>query len=273
MNDSRPGAAVVVGIDGSHAAVEAAVWAIDEAVARHVPLRLVHVADPESTVSQTAGEIPLGVEYGETVLRQAHTAITRSGKDVDVETAVVGGDPAQILLAESSTAELVCVGSSGIGAIAKTLLGSVAATLTENASCPVAVIRSRDDGRRSIGTAIAVTVRKSPQDEDAVVAAMQEARLRRSSLLAIGLWEEGTDLLPHEELDDLVQTWRQRYPDVRVQPVTTRSGLARFLEDEDAPVAMVVINAEDASRVADIIGPHGHPVFKHPECSVLVVRH
>ncbi len=102
---------------------------------------------------------------------------------------------------------------------------------------------------------------------------MQEARLRRSSLLAIGLWDEGTDLLPHEELDDLVQTWRQRYPDVRVQPVTTRSGLARFLEDEDTPVAMVVINAEDASRVADIIGPHGHPVFKHPECSVLVVRH
>ncbi len=104
---------------------------------------------PESTVSQTAGEIPLGVEYGETALRQAHAAITRSGKDVEVETAVVGGDPAQILLAESRTAELVCVGSSGIGAIAKTLLGSVAATLTENASCPVAVIRSRDDGRRS----------------------------------------------------------------------------------------------------------------------------
>ncbi|MCV7250863.1 universal stress protein [Mycobacterium hackensackense] len=273
MNDSRPGAAVVVGIDGSHAAVEAAVWAIDEAVARHVPLRLVHVADPESSVSRSAGEVPLGVEYGETVLRQAHTAITRSGKDVKVETVVVGGDPAQILLAESRTAELVCVGSSGIGAVAKTLLGSVAATLTENASCPVAVIRSCDDGRRSVGAAIAVAVRASPQDEAAVVAAMQEARVRGSSLLAIGLWEEGTDLLPHEELDELVQTWRQRYPDICVQPVTTRSGLARFLEDEDAPVAMVVINAEDASRVADIIGPRGHPIFKHPACSVLVVRH
>ncbi|MDO3056999.1 universal stress protein, partial [Mycobacteroides abscessus subsp. massiliense] len=34
---------VVVGIDGSRAAIHAAQWAIDEAVDRNVPLCLVHV--------------------------------------------------------------------------------------------------------------------------------------------------------------------------------------------------------------------------------------
>ena len=39
---------LVVGIDGSDAGVAAAVWAADEAIARDVPLRLVHAADVAS---------------------------------------------------------------------------------------------------------------------------------------------------------------------------------------------------------------------------------
>lgn len=273
VRNTRPAPAVVVGVDGSHAAVEAARWALDEAVARQLPLRLVHVADPESTLPQSPQELPLGVEYGETVLREARAATDRAGESVPVETAIVAGDPAQMLLAESRTAELVCVGSTGIGAVSEALLGSVATTLTENAACPVAVIRSHDGQRSTTTTTIAVVVRASTRDEDTVVAAMQEARLRGSPLMALGLREDGSDLLPQDQLDSLVQTWRQRYPDVVVQPVTTRSGLARQLADDRSPVAMVVLNAEEADRVADIVGPHGHPVLKHPECSVLVVRH
>ena len=36
---------VVVGIDGSRAAVDAALWAVDEAVSRDIPLRLVYAID------------------------------------------------------------------------------------------------------------------------------------------------------------------------------------------------------------------------------------
>ena len=38
------GRSVVVGIDGSQAALDAATWAVDEAVSLGVPLRLVHVS-------------------------------------------------------------------------------------------------------------------------------------------------------------------------------------------------------------------------------------
>jgi nucleotide-binding universal stress UspA family protein len=44
---------IVVGIDGSQAAVRAAEWAVDEAVSREVPLRLVEV------ITQRAEPAPL----------------------------------------------------------------------------------------------------------------------------------------------------------------------------------------------------------------------
>jgi nucleotide-binding universal stress UspA family protein len=44
MRDSNtPQPSVVVGIDGSQTAIQAAEWAVDEAVSREVPLRLVEV--------------------------------------------------------------------------------------------------------------------------------------------------------------------------------------------------------------------------------------
>ena len=41
QNDGSPSPAVVVGIDGSRPAVDAALWGVDEAVHRDIPLRLV----------------------------------------------------------------------------------------------------------------------------------------------------------------------------------------------------------------------------------------
>ena len=45
---------VVVGVDGSHAAVNAAKWAVDEAISRQIPLRLVHVVGRKEAQSQSA---------------------------------------------------------------------------------------------------------------------------------------------------------------------------------------------------------------------------
>jgi len=46
-NKSAP---VVVGVDGSEAAVAATIWAIDEAASRDVPLRIVHGRFPDVRV-------------------------------------------------------------------------------------------------------------------------------------------------------------------------------------------------------------------------------
>jgi nucleotide-binding universal stress UspA family protein len=272
MTDVRSSASVVVGIDGSRAAAHAAVWAADEAVARDVPLRLVHVARPDSLEPPT-DVVPLGIEYGETVLRQANAAISAAGKVLKIDTAIVKGDPTAALLAESEAAELICVGSSGIDALAERLLGSKALELAEQAHCPVAIIRdhAEKDGPERRWIAVAVTA--STDAEEVMIAALEQARLHDAPLLAIGLWQRDFGDTPHDELDSMIESWRQRYPDVHVHLVTTRASLAQFLNDEDEAIELVVIDAGQASHVSEIIGPHRHPIFAHLESSVLIVRH
>ena len=47
MNKDESATSVVVGIDGSRSALDAALWGVDEAVSRDVPLRLVYAIDPD----------------------------------------------------------------------------------------------------------------------------------------------------------------------------------------------------------------------------------
>jgi len=206
-------------------------------------------------------------------LRQADAVIQATGKAAEVETAIVRGDPTAVLVAESRAAELVCVGSVGIGVIARRFVGSMATALAEGAHCPVAIIRDHGEHQRRRRGWIAVAIKASTDDEDIVLAAMEEARLRHVPLVAVGLWQEDFGFTPYDELDRLVQSWGQRYPDVHVYPVTTRAGLARFLTDDDEPIELVVVGTDEVAHVAQIVGPHSHPILAHHECSVLIVRH
>ncbi|MGE5696200.1 MAG: universal stress protein [Candidatus Sericytochromatia bacterium] len=237
---SKSPGSVVVGVDGSRAAVAAAKWAVVEAVSREVPLRLVHVADVEP-VSPSAA------------LRDASAAIAQMGRAVTVETATLSGGADAALVEESLSAAILCVGSTGIGRMARMFLGSTAAALAERAHCPVAVIRDGIDLAPSDGW-IAVPI-TDDFDNDAVVhLAMQEARLRGAPVVALGSQTR-------------LSRWAQRYPDVRVRCVDAGSEVAGYLETTDEPIAFVVVGHGDIRDVPRIIGPHNRPGR-----SVLVVR-
>jgi nucleotide-binding universal stress UspA family protein len=60
---------------------------------------------------------------------------------VDVESVVVQGHPAKVLVDASVGAQLLVVGSRGHGGFAGLLLGSVSEYVIAHASCPVLVIR------------------------------------------------------------------------------------------------------------------------------------
>jgi nucleotide-binding universal stress UspA family protein len=104
---ARSSGPVVVGVNDSVAAPTAAVWALDEALCRDARLRLVHVIEDASV----EGGFECG---GAAALRAARAAIKDSGRPVEVEIAILYGDPATRLLTESHTAAMVCVGSAGI---------------------------------------------------------------------------------------------------------------------------------------------------------------
>ena len=85
---------VVVGIDGSDAAINAAKWAVAEAISRGAPLRLIH-AIPERQPDGSAADESLEIEYGQTALRVASAALHAMGEQVEIETDLVHGSPAR----------------------------------------------------------------------------------------------------------------------------------------------------------------------------------
>ena len=266
-------APVVVGVDGSDAAIEAARWAVDEAISRDVPLRIVHVTHIENRPSAPPDAFRLDVQYAESSVRAAKAAVEATGKPVKIETDVLWGAPDTALINESRNASLLCVGSAGIGAIAKAMWGSTAASLAEKAYCPVAVIRYPHHPPVSGSDWIVVVVEDHADNESVIEQAMDEARLRNSPLLALGVWERGFGEMALDELDRRIEEWKDHYPDVRVYPVTTRQTLAGFLAShEDMSVQLAVVGGAAAGDIARIVGSHTHHLLGHGDCSVLIVH-
>ena len=265
---------IVVGIDGSQAAIQAAEWAIDEAVSREVPLRLVEVIprQAEPVPPASVGNVRMEVEYAEASLRIAAAAVAADGKPVKVETAILQGNPAAALLAESRDAAMVCVGSTGIGRFARVLLGSTAAELAEAAHCPVAIIRTRQHRAKPDIDLIVVAVNNSPDNDDVVERAIKEAQLRRAQVLALGVWQQDLGEIPHDEMERRVHVWEQRYPSVQFHALATRTGIADFLDVSSSRIQLAVIGSSDTDQVTRLIGPRSHPVLGHAECSVLIAR-
>jgi nucleotide-binding universal stress UspA family protein len=274
MDRETENSPVVVGIDGSDTAVNAAVWALDEAIRRDTSLRLVHAVNNVSLPGAVAGDPQLEIEYAESALSAALDAVHATGKAVKTETAIVRGTPDAVLIAESRGAALLCVGSAGVGWVASKALGSTAAALAVGAHCPVALIRDGDvPAPHHAQNWIAVGIDGTRQNTYVITQAMEEARLRHGAVLAVGVWQEDFGATPYDQLDRCVEEWRQRYPDVNICPVATRADLMRFLADNhDEHVQLAVIGEDEAHRAVDIIGPHGHSLVAHGECSVLIAR-
>lgn len=269
MNAGENRAAVIVGIDGSQASIHAAEWAVDEALDRGIPLRLLAAIKATHPSNE---DYYRDLKHAETSLRAAEAAVEATGLPVKVETEIHRGQPAAILVSESRDADMLCVGSVGIGRYSRALLGSTAADVAEQAHCPVAVIRSQPDQSRKKINWVVVAVDDDANDT-VVDQAMSEAQLRRLPVLAIGATRQGMNDTASDDLDNRLKPWRRWYPDVHVYPVATGADVARFLHDNDESCApLAVIGSDDAGRLAEIIGSHPHPVFRRSEASVLIVR-
>lgn len=111
---------IIVGIDGSHAAITAALWGVDEAISRAVPLRLVSVIKP---THPSPDDYDRDLAHAERSLREAQSAVEAAGKLVKIETDIPRGPAGPVLVEASRDAEMICVGSVGIGRYAKLDLG------------------------------------------------------------------------------------------------------------------------------------------------------
>jgi nucleotide-binding universal stress UspA family protein len=259
---------IIVGIDGSQAAISAALWAVDEAIGHSAALRLVSVL---KQTHSSLEDYERDLAHAETSLRKAQVAVEVAGRPVTIETDIPRGTAGPVLVEASRDAAMICVGSVGIGRYARSLLGSVATELAEKGHCPVAVLRTDRDEPPEINW-IVVRMTDAPGNDAIIEHAAWEAKLRRAPMLVLGGRPE--ELTEHADgaFERRVQDWRQRNPEVRVYPITTKFAIASFLRVNDERVQLAVIGADEADQLVRLIGPSGHPLFHHPKCSVLIVR-
>ena len=135
---------IVVGLDGSDDCGTGLQWAIEQAhhsgseiIAAHVFYQPV----PNSWPDEARQELLTAVRQQARESLDTWTEPLRSS-DVDHRTIVVHGVPAEGLLqvAEDEQAGMIVVGRSGLGGLARLLLGSVSYHLVQESPIPVVVI-------------------------------------------------------------------------------------------------------------------------------------
>ena len=137
---------IVVGVDGSETANEALPLAAREAELHDARLRIVVVWQLSSLV-YGGGFVALDEEAfdalrdrAQRIADTAGAAVAELAPTVDRETVVLEGQPAEALLGASEDADLVVVGSRGLGGFKRLMLGSVSDQVVHHATCPVLVV-------------------------------------------------------------------------------------------------------------------------------------
>ncbi len=279
-------APVIAAVDGSQHSLTALEWAMEAARPRGAEVLAVHVRG-EASVQPSASLVPLPpqvVEELDDAVRERVLARVE-GAAVPVTFTTVDGVPSLALAELATKAQLLVVGSRGLGGFAALLLGSTGRKLAAQAPCPVVIVphaeragerteavgeRTEAEGRRTeaagdrSGQAPRVVLGLAPDETaDAVIEfAFAEAARRGAQLHVVS-----TYLVPLTSLlvvGEMVDSF-------------SGSGAARALEAaQTARLAPFLTRhpAVTVTRVATAGDPAGRLVTASREASLTVVgRH
>ncbi|GII54233.1 universal stress protein [Planotetraspora thailandica] len=142
-----PRGEVVVGVDGSPTGTAVVEFAFAEASLRGAALRAVH-AWTLPMWSVGGAYVPVGDAYEDEqieirLLAEAVAGMRERYPEVKVTEEVVQGHAVEVLKAASGGADLLVVGSRGLGEFKGLVLGSVSQALLHHARCPLAVVRTQ----------------------------------------------------------------------------------------------------------------------------------
>ncbi|MGB3770376.1 MAG: universal stress protein [Rhodococcus sp. (in: high G+C Gram-positive bacteria)] len=251
---------VVVGVDGSTAALDAVRWGAAVAADLGAPLVL------GTAVSASAfGDNPVTpdddvrriLDVAEQAARDSVDDRRSNGTNIRITTETHHGTPAGVLVERSASASLIVVGTRGLGEFTGGLSASVSTAVATHAECAVAVVPSTT---RAPGP-IVVGVDGTENSVAALTFAFRMASSRQVELVAVHAWSdvdipgERHDRWTHtsagEEaaLSETLAGWSQDYPDVTVRRIVVR----------DRPVRELVARSADASLV--VVGRRGRGGF------------
>lgn len=224
------GERVVVGVDGSENGYKALAWA-----ARHAERRGAHLDVVLAWHSPAGAVTPMGMAYvpppvesikADAERRMERTLDSCNLNEIEHEATVAERDAATLLCEMAEGADLLVVGSRGLGGFKGLLLGSVSARCANECPCPVAIVPADwEDPGRDVHGVISIGVDGSPNADAAV------------------RWADAW--APDESLLRLVCAWTVAAPYDRVVP-------------EIDEVRMREAAEQVAERAGDLVVSHDH---------------
>ncbi|SFD46070.1 universal stress protein [Streptomyces aidingensis] len=260
--------AVAAGVDGSRESRAAADWAAREAVRREVPLRLVNcwgLASP--LASLRAGAEPAGSLR---LLGGVRLELLAGYPGLEIETESRTGGPVHALTEAAGAAELLVLGSRGLGQLTGFLLGSVSLPVVARAGRPVVVVRPEGNWTEASGLAVVVGVGRP--DPEVLDFAFRAAAVRGLGLRAVRVTPREDGRPAPGELASVLRPLRDAYPDTRVAEEAVTGSPGQVLTEAAASAELVVVGrGGHRSGFGPRVGPVVHALLHHAPCPVAVV--
>ncbi|HEY6744395.1 MAG TPA: universal stress protein [Mycobacteriales bacterium] len=273
---------IVVGIDGSAPSLLAVRWAAIEAADRGAGLCLCCVAVEDLHGQPMLWTGPQVVRREATdVAGQAEAEAEMTRPEVEVSVRIVVGDAATELAAAGVGADLLVVGSRGLGGFAGLLLGSVGERVTRHPATDVVVVRG--DPADWTGPVL-VGIDDAPETSAAVEFAVATAARRAVPLVVLtavpGVWPgpppaAGVEQSVHpgglaglvaDIQDDALEPALRNRPYVQVERRIASHAAARALIDASHGCGLVVVGAGRGP-----LGSVAGHVSRHATCPVAIV--
>ncbi|MBI5089784.1 MAG: universal stress protein, partial [Actinobacteria bacterium] len=185
---------LVVGYDGSEASLTAVRWTAAEAEIRGASVRVMSsYALPPVMDFYGIGATGASIEQLEAMKKSCeaalHDVVERTARErptVGFDLAAVDVPPVHCLVAAAADADLLVVGSNGLGAVREFILGSVTGAVLHDSPCPVVVVPQVL--QEPVGK-IVVGVDGSETSTLALRWAAAEADRRHADLIVLHAWE------------------------------------------------------------------------------------
>jgi nucleotide-binding universal stress UspA family protein len=301
---SRP---IVVGVDGSEQALYAVGWAAREAAWRKAPLHIISVSAMPSRM-RPHGATPATVadnlrKMSARALAAALARAQQVAPGLLADADLVTGAPVQALTASGSGAPMLVLGARGAGGFSAMVLGSVSRYVAAHAPCPVVVA---PEDSMAVQAEIVVGVGDPAQAADSLRFAFDEASLRGARLTAIhalqrlpwaalrddedpnqteaavlamegadaasdpGIFAPADEAAATADLAEVIEGWRDKYPDVAVSQQIIRGHPGRVLARWSTRADLVVIGRHGDPRRARL-GSIQHPLLSHAHGAIVIV--
>jgi nucleotide-binding universal stress UspA family protein len=286
--------AIVVGYDGSEHATQAVEFAAREAQALDAPLLLVHAFTPPMGGAGLGYGTILPADALETMrdgIAVHLDADTRRFADtypgVTIDDRVVVGNSAAALLDAAVDAQLLVVGSRGLGGFRGMLLGSTGVQIASHAPCPAVIVRGLPEPG---ATRVVVGLDGSELSQAALAWAFEYASRHGLTLHAVHAWTMPSfDLLAapagpgpadlatitaEEERSaaESLAGFTERYPEVPIEQTVIKEPATKALLDASKGAALLVVGTHGRGEIMSaVLGSVSQALLRKASIPVVVV--